>query len=85
MIGTAKELWICGKKIALGDYMEVEYTTGDRMKGGRIKGTVTELWNPEDHEGHRQARLSCGWCFHPGDKILVHTSHTGLDRQEEAR
>ena len=72
MNGAAKKLWICGKKIALGDYVEVEYTSGIRMKGGQIKGTVTELWNPEDHAGHHQARLSCGWCFHPGDKILIH-------------
>ena len=75
MTGTATEIKICGKTIRLGDEMEVEYTTGKKMKGGRIKGKVVELWSPELGEGHFQARLSCGWCFHNYDRIITHTSN----------
>ena len=71
MPGTAKEITICGMTVKLGDEMEVEYTTGERMRGGRISGKVTELWSPEA-DNHLQARLSCGWCFHDHDKIIRH-------------
>lgn len=68
MKGLAKEITICGKKIKLGDYVEVEFTTGARFKGGRIKGKITELWS----DGHLQARVESGWCFHDNDNILDH-------------
>lgn len=71
MSGTAKELMICEAKIKLGDYVEVEYTTGERMKGGRIKGKITELWSPE-LDGHYQARVESGWCFHDNDLLIEH-------------
>ncbi len=73
MTGIATEITICGKTVRLGDEMEVEYTTGERMKGGTIKGKVIELWSPELSEGRLQARLSCGWCFHNRDRIIAHT------------
>mgnify|MGYP001586204829 FL=1 len=73
MTGTATEIKMCGTTIRLGDEMEVEYTTGERMRGCRIKGKVVELWSPEVSNGHLQARLSCGWCFHDQDRILAHT------------
>jgi len=72
MEGTAKTLFICGKELSLGDFVEVEYTSGTRMKGGRIKGKITELWSP-DLDKHYQARVESGWCFHDGDLILQHT------------
>lgn len=72
MKGKVTEIRMCSKTIKLGDFMEVEYTTGDRMKGCRIKGKVTELWSPEISNGHLQARLDCGWCFHDYDKVLRH-------------
>lgn len=74
MKGKATEIRMCGKTIKLGDFMKVEYTTGERMKGGTIKGKVVELWSPELSNGHLQARLDCGWCFHNHDKILQHES-----------
>ena len=69
MEGKAKEIEMCGTTIRLGDEMEVKYTTGG---GGQIKGKVVELWSPEISEGHLQARLSCGWCFHNHDRIISH-------------
>lgn len=72
MTGIAKQIEICGTTASLGDYMEVQYTSGHEMCGGIIKGTVTELWSPELSNGHLQGRLSCGWCFHDNDRVLVH-------------
>ena len=72
MQGTAKEVTICGRLVKLGDYMEIEYTSGKETKGGRIKGEVIELWDAENHNGHLQGRLSCGWCFHNGDCVITH-------------
>lgn len=69
MGGTAKEVFICGRTVKLGDYLKVEYTTGHSMKGATIQGEVTELWSPE-LDDHLQGRLSCGWCFHDHDEIL---------------
>lgn len=71
MGGTSKEAVICGQKVSLGDYVEVEYTTGTWSKGGQIKGKITELWTPELDGGHLQARVESGWCFHNHDRILV--------------
>jgi len=79
MTGTATEIKMCGRTIRLDDEMEVEYTTGERMKGGRIKGKVVELWSPEVSNGHLQARLSCGWCFHDQDRVISHSSNKMLD------
>ena len=61
-------LEICGKVIHIGDYLEVQYTTGERFKGGIIKGTVIDLWD----EKFLQGQLSNGWCFHDDDRILKH-------------
>ena len=72
MEGKAIEIKMCGTTIRLGDEMVVQYTTGERMRGAEIKGIVTELWSPEVSNGHLQARLSCGWCFHDQDRIISH-------------
>ncbi len=69
--GTATEIIMCGATIKIGDKMKVEYTTGSRLKGATIEGTVIEIWSPE-LDSHLQVRLSCGWCFHDHDKILEH-------------
>ena len=69
--GTATEITICGCRVRLGDEMKVRYTTGERMKGATIEGKVVELWD-EDDAVMIQGRLSCGWCFHDGDEVLVH-------------
>ncbi len=61
-------LRICGKVIHVGDYLEVQYTTGERFKGAIIKGTVIKLWD----ERFRRGLLSSGWCFHDDDRILKH-------------
>ena len=79
MTGTVTQIKICGAIVSLGDYMKVQYTTGDRMKGGQIEGKVVELWSSELSEGHLQGRLSCGWCFHDYDRILEHTPNTELN------
>ena len=71
MPGTATEIEMCGRTIRLGDKMVVEYSTGTWSKGGQIEGTVTELW-AMDTDNHLQARLSCRWCFHDGDRVLHH-------------
>jgi hypothetical protein len=71
--GTTKEITICGQDIKLGDFMKVRYSSGRRMKGALIEGTVTELWD----KGHVQARLSCGWCFHDNDEIIEHIPFLG--------
>jgi hypothetical protein len=68
MIGTAKQVKICGQTIKLGDYLKVQYTCGHLWKGRTIEGKVVELWSGE----HLQGRLSCGWCFHDHDRILTH-------------
>jgi len=65
--GVATKIEICGKTVGIGDYLEVRYTTGTRMKDGNIKGHVVELWD----DSPVQARLSCGWCFHDHDEILI--------------
>jgi len=61
-----KQITICGKRIQIGDYLKVRYTTGKKMRGATIQGIVTELWE----DSLLQARLSCGWCFHDCDEIL---------------
>lgn len=66
--GTATKIEMCGTIIRLGDEMEVEYKSYE----ARIKGRVIELWSPEVSNGHLQARLSCGWCFHDYDRIIFH-------------
>ena len=63
--------------LEVGDYVEVEYTEGDRMKGGQIRGTVTRIWRPEDTENERrkgfwQGQVNNGWCFHRWDNLLKH-------------
>lgn len=64
--GTAKEITMCGRKIKLGDKLKVKYTEKGRFQGATIEGEVIELWD----EGHLQARLSNGWCFHDHDEII---------------
>ena len=51
-------------KLTVGDYVEVRY----KDSSGKIKGRVTRLWPPP----HAQAQVERGWCFHPGDEIIVH-------------
>lgn len=66
------ELEICNRIVRLGDYIKAEYTSGDRLKGGRIKGHITELWSLSHGDNCKQAQLDGGWCFHEGDKIIEH-------------
>lgn len=74
--GTATEIKICGETVRIGDCLRVRYTTGQRMKGGTIEGKIVELWSLEK-DNHLQGRLSCGWCFHDQDEILMHNSARG--------
>ena len=66
MKGTATEITICGKRIKLGDEVVVNYESG-----GSIKGEVIEIWSPTE-DGHFQARVKSGWCFHDHDEIVQH-------------
>ena len=66
MKGTAKEITICGKKIKLGDTVKVNYSSG-----GSVGGEIIELWSPVE-DGHYQARVKSGWCFHDNDEIVEH-------------
>jgi len=70
MKGTATELTICGHDLRIGDYVEVQYTTGTKFIGAVIKGKIVELWSPK-LDGHLQARVDSGWCFHDHDRILT--------------
>lgn len=67
---------ICGHNVEVGDYVEVEYTTGKRLKGGILRGTITKLWDKEGDDypiaPGKQAQINDGWCFHDVDKILKH-------------
>lgn len=54
-------------KLEIGDQVIIEYSTGDRMKGGRITGTVKTLT-----PSHRQVQLNTGWCGHDGDYLIEH-------------
>mgnify|MGYP001578873311 CR=1 FL=1 len=69
MVGTSKEVQICGRTIHLGDYLRVRYTKGINFGGAVISGKVVELWSPE-RDNHLQGRLSSGWCFHDHDEII---------------
>ena len=77
MAGIAKTTEMCGKTLNLGDWVVIRYTTGDRMKGGRVRGYISELWSPET-DNHLQARVGRtatdkgGWCFHDHDCIEEH-------------
>jgi len=71
-VGLA-QLEICGRLVHLGDYVIVEYTSGVRIKGSRIKGRIKKLWSLEHGDGVKQAQLDSGWCFHEGDKIITHS------------
>lgn len=80
MEGNANQVQMCGTLIELGDEMVIEYTRGNEMKGATIKGTVVELWEVQNPR-FRQARLSCGWCFHNYDKIISHIKSSNALRQ----
>lgn len=77
MIGTAKTVKMCGKTLNLGDYVVVRYTTGERMKGCRLRGFISEIWSHEK-DSYPQARVGKtptdknGWCFHNHDSIEEH-------------
>ena len=61
---------LCGKELNVGDYVEVQYTTGNKysqLKGGVVTGNITKLW-----EDAGQGQVNHGWCFHDHDKILEH-------------
>ena len=66
MKGTATRTTICGREIKLGDWVRVHHTTGRR---GWIEGEIIEIWDLTT-DGHHQARVSSGWCFHDNDEIL---------------
>lgn len=72
---------ICGHNVKVGDYVKVQYTTGQTFKGRIIKGIITKLWdeNSKDIEvknpkGFKQGQVEHGWCFHEEDHILEHTA-----------
>jgi len=52
-------------KVNIGDYLEIQYTGGERFKGGIIRGKVVEIT-----PSCRQVKLETGWCGHDGDLIL---------------
>lgn len=64
--GKTTSMTICGRRIKLDDWVRVHYTTG---RQGWVEGKIVELWGPET-DGHFQARVSSGWCFHDHDEIL---------------
>lgn len=70
--GTAKEIKMCGTTIRLGDRLLIRKTASGRLQGAELEGEVIELWSM-DLDNHLQGRLSCGWCFHDHDEVLVHT------------
>ena len=65
MSGTAKTSRMCGRTLALGDWVRVCYKGG----GQWIEGKIIELWSPELDAGHLQARVESGWCFHDWDVV----------------
>lgn len=79
MAGTAKSIEMCGKTLTLGDRVVVRYTTGERFKGSRLSGFISELWSPKTGSNVLQARVGKtsvdknGWCFHDDDCIEEHT------------
>ena len=68
MKSKIKEIIICGKKVKLGDYVEVEYKGAD---GGGIKGKIVKFATIE-FDGFLQAELENGWAFHDYDIIKKH-------------
>ena len=72
MSNALKQLEICGRIVHLGDFAKAKYTSGTRMKGGEIKGNITQLWSLEHGDNSKQVQLDNGWCFHEGDEILEH-------------
>lgn len=59
--------------LKVGDYVHVEYDSGDRMDGCRVRGTLTRVWTPEEHgAGKWQGQVNKGWCFHETDRLLEH-------------
>ncbi len=68
MKGTATSITICGKRVGLGDWVRVHHSKG---RQGWIEGEIIELWCP-CLDGHHQARVSSGWCFHDNDEIEEH-------------
>ena len=61
-------MYICKHNIEIGDYVEVQYTSGRKFKNAIIKGKIVELWD----DNFKQAQLSNGWCFHNEDRILTY-------------
>lgn len=66
------ELEICAHVVSIGDYVKVQYTSGDRFKGATLKGRITQLWSMQHGDRVKQAQLDSEWCFHEGDKIIEH-------------
>lgn len=64
-VEVPKELDI--NDLSVGDVVTIEYTKGERLKGGRISGVVKEF-----HFPHRQVKLDTGWCGHDGDLLIKH-------------
>lgn len=54
-------------KIKIGDYLVLQYTDGESMKGARINGKVTDICPRV-----KQVQLNHGWCGHDGDLIVEH-------------
>jgi hypothetical protein len=61
-------------KLKVGDYVRIEYTSGESFKGGTISGEITKLWNGEKEI--LQGQVNNGWCFHVEDKLLEYNPLT---------
>jgi hypothetical protein len=66
MEGKAKEIFMCGRQLKLGDFVRVHYTTG---RQGWVEGKITELWDKKSGANCLQGRVESGWCFHDDDEI----------------
>ncbi len=58
------------KNLNIGDYVVIEYSTGEKMKGGRITGKVKEI-----KLSYGQVQLESGWCAHNGDIVVEHKTN----------
>lgn len=82
--GTASETTICGTKIGIGDFVMVRYRNGDWTANAVISGRITEIWDPAS-DGHHQARVESGWCFHDKDEIVEHLAQAEEGGGDESR
>ncbi len=67
LVSDTKEMEMCDCELSIGDFVRVEtYSNGKRT--GILEGKIKELYPYIP-----QVKLMSGWCFHPYDKIILHT------------